>query len=91
MKFLRLETTKVNIRFTVYIHAGQNAQTRAGFQVIKLLQAHHPQINEAESQQGEILSEGPILQLNSKLLENSKLALMCCSDELRGWVSNNSP
>ena len=27
----------------------------------------------------------------SKLLENSKLALVCCSDELRGWVSNDSP
>ena len=64
LKFLRLETTKVSIRFTVYIHAGQNAQTRAGFQVIKLLQAHHPQINEAESQRVEILSEGPIFQQN---------------------------
>jgi hypothetical protein len=29
--------------------------------------------------------------VNPKLLENSKLALLCCSDELRGWVSNNSP
>ena len=29
--------------------------------------------------------------VEAKLLENSKLALMCCSDELRGWVSNNSP
>ena len=27
---------------------------------------------------------------NPKLLENSKLALMCCSDEWRGWVSNNN-
>ena len=27
----------------------------------------------------------------SKLLENSKLALVCCSDEWRGWVSSNSP
>ena len=27
----------------------------------------------------------------SKSLENSKSALVCCSDELRGWVSNNSP
>ena len=26
-----------------------------------------------------------------KSLENSKSALVCCSDELRGWVSNNSP
>ena len=26
-----------------------------------------------------------------KLLENFKLALMCCSDDWRGWVSNNSP
>ena len=26
-----------------------------------------------------------------KLLENFKLALVCCSDEWRGWVSNNSP
>ena len=69
LTFLRLETTKVSIRFTVYIHAGQNAQTRAGFQVIKLLQAHHPQINEAESQRGEISSEGPILPiLHAKLL-----------------------
>ena len=25
----------------------------------------------------------------AKLLENSKLALVCCSDELRGWVSSN--
>ena len=25
----------------------------------------------------------------SKSLENSKLALVCCSDELRGWVSSN--
>ena len=49
---------------TVYIHSSQNAQTEAGFQVIKLLQAHHPQINEAESQRCEILSEGPILQIN---------------------------
>ena len=24
-----------------------------------------------------------------KSLENSKLALVCCSDELRGWVSSN--
>ena len=63
-KILRLEATKVSIRFTVYIHAGQNAQTRAGFQVIKLLQAHHPQINEAESQRGKILSVESILQIN---------------------------
>ena len=27
----------------------------------------------------------------SKLLENSKLALVCCSDEWRGWVSGNRP
>ena len=27
----------------------------------------------------------------AKLLENFKLALVCCSDEWRGWVSNNSP
>ena len=27
----------------------------------------------------------------AKLLENSKLALVCCSDEWRGWVSSNSP
>ena len=27
----------------------------------------------------------------TKSLENSKSALVCCSDELRGWVSNNSP
>ena len=27
----------------------------------------------------------------SKLLENSKLALVSCSDELRGRVSSNSP
>ena len=26
----------------------------------------------------------------AKLLENSKLALVCCSDEWRGWVSSNS-
>ena len=26
-----------------------------------------------------------------KLLENSKLALVCCSDEWRGWVRSNSP
>ena len=26
-----------------------------------------------------------------KLLENSKLPLVCCSDEWRGWVSINSP
>ena len=25
-----------------------------------------------------------------KSLENSKSALVCCSDEWRGWVSNNS-
>ena len=25
----------------------------------------------------------------SKVTENSKLALVCCSDEWRGWVSNN--
>ena len=29
--------------------------------------------------------------LLAKLLENSKLALVCCSDEWRGWVSSNSP
>ena len=29
--------------------------------------------------------------LAPKLLENSKLALMCCSDDWRGWVSNNNP
>ena len=27
----------------------------------------------------------------SKSLENSKSAFVCCSDELRGWVCNNSP
>ena len=42
---------------TVYIHSSENAQTRAGFQVIKLLQAHHPQINEADSQLNDIFSE----------------------------------
>ena len=26
-----------------------------------------------------------------KLLENSKLALVCCFDEWRGWVSSNRP
>ena len=26
-----------------------------------------------------------------KSLENSKLALVCCSDEWRGWVSSDSP
>ena len=26
-----------------------------------------------------------------KSLENSKSAFVCCSDELRGWVCNNSP
>ena len=29
--------------------------------------------------------------MGSKLLENSKLALVCCSDEWRGWVSSNRP
>ena len=33
----------------------------------------------------------PAFMADSKLLENSKLALMCCSDDWRGWVSNNSP
>ena len=32
-----------------------------------------------------------IAKLNTQLLDNSKLALVCCSDEWRGWVSNNSP
>ena len=32
-----------------------------------------------------------IFDQNPKLLENSKLALVSCSDALRGWVSNNSP
>ena len=31
------------------------------------------------------------LGIMPKLLDNSKLAIVCCSDELRGWVSNNSP
>ena len=31
------------------------------------------------------------LDVDPKLLENSKLALVSCSDELRGWVSSNSP
>ena len=31
------------------------------------------------------------VRLITKSLENSKSALVCCSDELRGWVSSNSP
>jgi len=31
------------------------------------------------------------LTVDSKSLENSKSAFVCCSDELRGWVCNNSP
>ena len=29
--------------------------------------------------------------INAKSLEKSKSALVCCSDEWRVWVSNNSP
>ena len=43
---------------------GRMHKQGAGFQVIKLLQAHHPQINEAESQRGKILSVESILQIN---------------------------
>ena len=31
------------------------------------------------------------LSICPKSLENSKLALVCYSDELRGWVSSNKP
>ena len=32
-----------------------------------------------------------IHELKPKSLENSRSAFVCCSDELRDWVSNNSP
>ena len=33
----------------------------------------------------------PPSKVAPKSLENSKLALVCCSDEWSGWVSSNSP
>ena len=36
------------------------------------------------------LSQLPLVSITPMSLENSKSAFVCCSDELRGWVCNNS-